>query len=71
MPKFLYTAAKEGKKITGTIEAGNKDSALTTLEHQGIKPLSLNEIHEKKGLELSLGAKVKIKDLVVFTRQCA
>ncbi len=69
MAKYLYTAAKEGKKITGTIEAGNKDGALTTLEHQGIKPLSLNEIHEKKSLEFSLGAKVKIKDLVVFTRQ--
>ena len=42
---------------------------MTTLEHQGIKPLSLNEIHEKRKLEISLGAKVKIKDLVVFTRQ--
>lgn len=69
MAKFLYTAAKDGKRISGTIEAGNKDGALTTLEHQGIKPLSLNEIHEKRKLEISLGPKVKIKDLVVFTRQ--
>lgn len=69
MSKFLYTAAKDGKRISGTIEAGNKDGALTTLEHQGIKPLSLNEIHEKRKLEISLGAKVKIKDLVIFTRQ--
>lgn len=69
MPKFLYTATKEGKKITGTIEAGNKDGALATLEHQGIKPLSLNEIHEKRRLEIGFGAKVKLKDLVVFTRQ--
>lgn len=69
MPKFLYTATKENKKITGTIEAGNKDGALATLEHQGIRPLSLNEIHERKKLQIGLGSKVKIKDLVVFTRQ--
>lgn len=69
MSKFLYTTAKDGKKISGTIEAGNKDGALATLEHQGIKPLSLNEIHEKRKLAISLGAKVKIKDLVIFTRQ--
>jgi type IV pilus assembly protein PilC len=69
MAKYLYTAAKDGKKITGAIEAGNKDGAMATLEHEGIKPLSLNEIHERRKLEISLGAKVKIKDLVVFTRQ--
>lgn len=69
MSKFIYTAAKDGKKITGTIEAGNKDSALSVLEHQGIKPLSLNEIKEKRNLDISIGPKVRIKDLVVFTRQ--
>jgi type IV pilus assembly protein PilC len=69
MAKFIYTAAKDGKKITGTIEAGNKDGALATLEHQGIRPLSLNEIHDKRTLEFSFGARVKIKDLVVFSRQ--
>lgn len=69
MPKYLYTAAKDKKKISGTIEAGNKEGALATLEHQGIRPLSLNEIHERKNLQLSFGARVKIKDLVVFSRQ--
>ena len=69
MTKFLYTATKEGKKVTGTIEAGNKDGALSTLEHQDIKPISIKEIGEKKGLKLGLGNRVKIKDIVVFTRQ--
>lgn len=69
MPRFLYTATKDGKKINGIIEAGNKESALATLEHEGIKPLSMSEMHERKNLQFSLGAKVKLKDLVVFTRQ--
>lgn len=69
MPKFLYTATKDGKKITGSVEASDKDGALLTLDHQGIKPLSMSEIAAKKSFSLSLGSKVKIKDLVIFTRQ--
>ncbi len=72
MTKFTYTATKQGKTITGTIEASSKEGALSTLSHQGIHPLLVKEASGASGLKSLLklgGKKVKLKDLVVFTRQ--
>ncbi len=67
--KFTYTATKDGKAVTGVIEASNKESAHRTLVQQNIHPLSLKEIKSKGGFINLKRHSVKLKDLVVFTRQ--
>lgn len=69
MARFTYTATKDGKTITGTVEASNKENARSTLVHQNIHPLSIKEFSSKaKFFQLGTG-RVKSRDLVVFTRQ--
>lgn len=69
--KFHYTAVnKEGKRIEGNAEAVNKQSLVSTLTKQGVRPLVVKMESDKPKFSLSFGHKrVKIKDLVIFTRQ--
>lgn len=65
--KFNYTARREGKTIQGSAEATDRESLIATLKRQGLQPLVVkaeggNSGKKKRG-------KVKLKDLVVFTRQ--
>ncbi len=69
MPKFEYTALKEGKTLTGSIESSDKSVAMATLTHQGIRPLVIKEGSHAALLGGNKRGKVKSKDLVVFTRQ--
>jgi type IV pilus assembly protein PilC len=68
--KFTYTArGKDGKIITGTGEAANREALLESLRRQEVRPLVVKEV---KGLNLSFlngKKKVKLKELVIFTRQ--
>jgi type IV pilus assembly protein PilC len=66
MPRFEYTARKNDKTISGTIEASSKEAVISTLHRQGMQPLTIKSISAKKS---GRRGKVKIKDLVVFTRQ--
>jgi len=70
MADFDYTALnKKGEPIKGTITAGSRDAALTDIRNQGNKPLSVKEAKAKgKSFGLSKG-KVKLKDLMIFTRE--
>lgn len=69
MARFSYTATKDGKALSGTVEASNKEAAHTALVHQNIHPLSLKEVKEKSQFFRLTTGKAKTKDLVVFTRQ--
>lgn len=72
MSKFSYTAAtKDGKTIQGVAEAVNKESLVALLSRQGVRPLVVKADTGKGSLALSFGhgKKVKLKDLVIFTRQ--
>lgn len=69
--RFTYIATKDGKKINGVVEASSKAAAISTLSHQNIHPISIKTIGEKSRLSKLKHGKVKIKDLVVFTRQLA
>lgn len=71
MARFVYTATKDGKKITGSVEATTKEAAIKTLAHQDIHTLLIKEEAAKKNILdlLKGGKKVKSRDLVVFTRQ--
>lgn len=67
--QFTFTALKkDNKTVKGTIEAGDRASAMAALTHQGLHPLLVSEAKgAKKGF--GFGKKVGTTDLVVFTRQ--
>lgn len=65
MARFSYTATKNGKTVTGSVEAANKEAVVATLSRQGIHPLVIHQSSAKR----TRRGKVKLKDLVVFTRQ--
>jgi len=70
MPQYSYTyIGTDGQKSSGTTSAKDRDSAVTALRSQGIKPLGIREA--KAGTRrLKLPAKkVGLKDLVIFTRE--
>lgn len=72
MPNFKYNAKdQEGKSVTGTIEAVNFASVVAALRSRELIIVSLEEEKTKKGFARSSGKRVKIKleDLVVFSRQ--
>lgn len=69
--KFHYTAVtNEGKRVEGDAEATNKQTLIATLHKQELRPLVIKAVGEKAKFNLSLKSKhVKLKDLVIFTRQ--
>lgn len=70
--KFTYTAmGKDGKTVTGETEAASKEMLRGSLSRQGLRPLVIKAASTKGGFlsKLKRGHKVKLKDLVVFTRQ--
>lgn len=75
MPGFEYTALdKDGKRISGSIEASTKASALESLRRRNLRPINLKEAKRAGDFLLKLqigGKKVSLKDMVIFTRQLA
>ncbi len=72
MPTYTYEALNAEKKtIRGSIESNDRDSVVATLAKQGLKPLqvSIQSGNRKGGLRSFIKPKVKITDLVIFTRQ--
>jgi len=70
--RFTYTARnKEGKTINGTAEAATKEAAVASLNRQGLHPIIVKSEASNTSLasKLKRPKKVKLKDLVVFTRQ--
>lgn len=67
--QFTYKAVKDNRQIEGTAEGADKESVVAALVHQGIHPILVTEASNKgKGFSLK-SKKVKLADLVVFTRQ--
>lgn len=63
---------KAGAPAKGTIDAANKNVAITKLREKGINPRELTESKSILHMELSLGgAKVKNEDFVIYCRQFA
>ena len=73
MANFQYIAIdRSGKTIKSVVEAESKASALELLRKQGVRVLSVQPAGKAhSALNFSIGGKVKIKDLVIFTRQLA
>lgn len=76
MASFKYTAIdKDGKRVTGKLDASTETAASQSLHRRELKPVSI-EVARSGGVMdiLRLGSKnqkVKLKDLVIFTRQLA
>lgn len=71
MPAFTYQASNtSGKTVSGVITATDKTTAMQLLGKQSLKPISLElQSDVKKGSKSFFKPKVKITDLVLFTRQ--
>jgi type IV pilus assembly protein PilC len=68
MVRFAYTAVtKEGKTVQGVADAANREALISSLAHQGVRPVVV-KVDGGKASKAKRG-KVKLKDLVVFTRQ--
>lgn len=68
--RFTYTATtKEGKTIQGSAEVINREALISLLGKQGAKPLIIKADNKTGSNKYKRGSKVKLKDLVVFTRQ--
>lgn len=65
--QFTYKALRNNTKISGTIEAVDRETAMAALTHQGLHPLIVSQQSSHRGL--SFGKKVKTSEMVVFTRQ--
>ena len=74
MPRFDYTAIDKSNRTTnGTLEAANAATARTTLQRQGLRPVSIKAAGKKGAIKIPFigGGKIKGRDMVVFTRQLA
>lgn len=71
MPVFSYQATNSGgKTVQGTLTATDKTTALNLMAKQGLKPISVEiKSDVKKGGKGFFKPKVKVTDLVLFTRQ--
>ncbi len=69
MPRYKYTATKDGKPINGTMEAASKEAVTATLTKQHAHVLVIKEESGLSNLLSKRGGRVKQRDMVVFTRQ--
>jgi type IV pilus assembly protein PilC len=67
MPAFTYTArALNGDLRTATIEAPNRDEVVAQLRKQRLNVVKIDEASVAKKKK---GGKIKMRDIVIFTRQ--
>lgn len=67
--KFTYTATnKEGKSVQGIADAVDRNALITTLNKQDLHPVII-KIAGTSNSKKKRGKKVKLKELVIFTRQ--
>lgn len=68
---YIYTATnKDGKTVHGTIEAGTKELAIKNIHSLGMRPLVVKPVSGRQFKKtLFKRNKVKLRDLVIFTRQ--
>ncbi|HLG91198.1 MAG TPA: type II secretion system F family protein [Candidatus Saccharimonadales bacterium] len=69
MPQFSYTSvSKDGHQVSGVMAAPSRDDAISELRKNGGRPLLLQETKAKRQ-RMSFKNRVKLKDLVVFSRE--
>lgn len=73
MAQYEYLGRrKSGQTSKGVLDADDSSAALDAVKKMGLQPITIHEVSKGKSLlSLSIGGKVKTKDLVIFTRQLA
>jgi len=72
MPHFSYTVKnKEGKTVAGDADARSKDAIIELLRKQELTIISVEEDRFAGAKKAQLAKKVKLDDLVIFSRQLA
>lgn len=66
--RFSYTAVKDGKTFQGTADVVDKEALIASLTKQGAKPVVI-KTEGIKDTTKSKKSRVKLKELVIFTRQ--
>src|SRR5580700_8273535 len=71
MPSYVYTAREtvSGREIRNVVEAATEQAAIAALLNRNLLVVSIQEKVSKKGK--TQGGRVKLADLVIFTRQLA
>jgi len=71
MPIFAYTARETatGREIRNTVEAASEQAAIASLLNRNLLVMSIQEKLGKSGK--TSGGKIRLADLVIFTRQLA
>ncbi len=72
MPKFTYIATdSRGNAVNGHVDMTDRAAVLAALNKQGMRPISIKEGTGAVNISLNFlgGNKVKLNDLVMFTRQ--
>ena len=68
MPVFTYKGRSSAGAVNGTIEAADRLSAVGVLRTRGVVTTSIQE-QQERSLSLKRKAKVKDRDLAIYTRQ--
>jgi len=75
MPLYFYQAyAKDGKKVTGYIDASTTIQAKEQLTRQGMYPISISVAQEEQRIpfwQRLFARSVTVKDKIIFTKQLA
>lgn len=70
MPSFLYVAIDyTGQKVKGHIESKDRASVISSLRKNQLIIVSIKQVNEKDLLFFKKRGRVKLEDLVLFTRQ--
>ena len=72
MATYQYTAKEpNGRTVIGVIDAPNETEAANTLHNKMLIVMAVKEVKAKGGIFAPSKAKVKLDDLVIFSRQLA
>src|SRR6185436_204060 len=67
---FKYKAiAEKGEQKEGTVDASSKDLAISALQRRGLIVVSINADEEKSIFKQGMFERVKLKDIVILSRQ--
>lgn len=70
MQEYIYTATKDGRTLTGNVQANSKEAVMESLRKQGLQPIIVKQ-HKNNDIlaKFNFNKKVKLKDLATFTRE--
>src|SRR5687767_7214377 len=72
MPVFQYSARNAtGEILSGEIDLQTRDEVVGFLHRQRLRPISVNSKSKDLNFNITFGSGVKMREVVIFTRQFA